>query len=221
MTAYVAPSPPWRSPWSRAYVVFLWVVTWTSVLLDQRTQCGELNVASPHGLAVLRLERLSPVPTMAHRSERVLSTLTSTNAPSSPSPCQESTTTRLKRGWMRRPTRWPDDMRKLPQRPETATQETRSTRKRAKLRPHGTATPSWHQNASSDRRFRRSSTAERRRLSDWNALPDRRGNSERRWGTTYRSRVGRTSEADAYSPSLGRGPEGGGVDDFRVVPRGN
>jgi hypothetical protein len=30
MNACVAPSPPWRSPWSRAYVVVLWVVTWTS-----------------------------------------------------------------------------------------------------------------------------------------------------------------------------------------------
>ena len=92
--------------------------------------------------------------------------------------------------------------------------------KRANAYPDGPATPSWHQKASSDRRFRRSSSADRRRLSDWNARPNRRGNSERRWGTTYRSRVGRTSEADAYSPSLGRGPEGGGVDDFRVVPRG-
>jgi len=32
MTAFSAPSPPWRSPWSRAYVVFLWVVTWTAGL---------------------------------------------------------------------------------------------------------------------------------------------------------------------------------------------
>src|SRR3954470_5946357 len=32
MTAFSAPSPPWRSPWSRAYVVVLWVVTWTAGL---------------------------------------------------------------------------------------------------------------------------------------------------------------------------------------------
>src|SRR5690349_17627242 len=51
--------------------------------------------------------------------------------------------------------------------------------------------------------------------------PRRRGNLARRWGTTYRGRVGCTSEADAYSPSLGRGPEGGGCGRFRVVPRGN
>ncbi len=168
---------------------------------------------------MLRHERLSLVPTLGHRSDRVLSTLTSTKAPSFPSPCQQSTTRRLKRGWMRRPTRWPDDMRTLPRR-ASATQETRSTLKRANAHLDGTATPSWHLKASSDRRFGRSSSAERRRLNDWNARPDRRGNSGRRWGTTYRSRVGRTSEADAYSPSLGRGPVGGGADDFRVVPRG-
>src|SRR6476661_10301858 len=59
MTAYVAPSPPWRSPWSRAYVVFLWVVTWTSGRASRSANtCGELNVASRHGLAaLLRRER--------------------------------------------------------------------------------------------------------------------------------------------------------------------
>jgi hypothetical protein len=117
---------------------------------------------------------------------------------------------RLKRGWMRRPTRWPDDMRKLPRRRATAPRELRSTLKRAIPHLDGTDSPSWHNEASIDRRRRRSSSADRRRPTDWRSFPDRRGNSGRRWGTTYRSRVGRTSEADAYSPSLGRGPEGGG-----------
>ena len=122
---------------------------------------------------------------------------------------------------MRRPTRWPDDMRKLPRRPETAPRKKRSTVKRANPHLDGANSPSGHHEASSDRRDRRSSSADRRHLTDCRAFPNRRGNFARRWGTTYRSRVGRTSEADAYSPSLGRGPEGGGVDDFRVVPRGN
>jgi hypothetical protein len=117
---------------------------------------------------------------------------------------------RLKRGWMRRPTRWPDDMRKLPRRRATAPRELRSTLKRAIPHLDGTDSPSWHNEASIDRRRRRSSSADRRRPTDWRSFPDRRGNSARRWGTTYRSRVGRTSEADAYSPSRGRGPEGGG-----------
>ena len=111
-------------------------------------------------------------------------------------------------------------MRKLPHRRETAPREQRSTRKRANPHLDGAYSPSRHHEASSDRRGRRSSGTDRRRLTDCRSLPNRRGNSARRWGTTYRSRVGRTSEADAYSPSLGRGPEGGGVDDFRVVPRG-
>ena len=78
--------------------------------------------------------------------------------------------------------------------------------------PHldGTHTPSWHHEASRDRRGRRSNSADRRRATDCSAFPTRRGNFARRWGTTYRSRAGRTSEADAYSPSLGEGPEGGG-----------
>jgi hypothetical protein len=111
-------------------------------------------------------------------------------------------------------------MRKLPRRRETAPREQRSTLERANPHRNGADSPSRHHEASSDRRFRRSSSADRRRLTDCRPSPNRRGNSARRWGTTYRSRAGRTSEADAYSPSLGGGPEGGGVDDFRVVPRG-
>jgi hypothetical protein len=111
-------------------------------------------------------------------------------------------------------------MRKLPRRRETAPREQRSTLERANPHRNGADSPSRHHEASSDRRFRRSSSADRRRLTDCRPFRNRRGNSARRWGTTYRSRAGRTSEADAYSPSLGGGPEGGGVDDFRVVPRG-
>jgi len=91
-------------------VVFLWVVTWPSGRASRsanRLRWAEL--ASRHGLAaLLRHEHRSPVPTVGDRSERILSMLTSTKAPSSSSPCRLSTTTRLKRGWMRRPTRWPD-----------------------------------------------------------------------------------------------------------------
>lgn len=181
------------------------------MLSDQRTHFRELNVASPHGLAAeLRQERLSLVPAAGCRSKRVLSALKSTKAPHSPSSCQESTTTRLKRGWMRRPTRWPDDMRTLPRRPETASQEQRLTWKWANPHQNGATTPSWREKASRDRRDRRSIGADRRRLTDSRTHTNQRRTSERRWGTTYGSRVGRTSEADAYSPSLGRGPEGGG-----------
>lgn len=101
-------------------------------------------------------------------------------------------------------------MRKLPRRRETAPREKRSTLKRANPHLDGTTTPSWHHEASSDRRDRRSSSADRKRLIDWRSFPNRRRTYLCRWGTTYRSRAGRTSEADAYSPSLGRGPEGGG-----------
>ena len=101
-------------------------------------------------------------------------------------------------------------MRKLPRRRVTAPREKRSTVKRANPHLDGANSPSGHHEASSDRRDRRSSSADRRRPTDWTPCPNRRGNSARRWGTTYRSRVGRTSEADAYSPSLGGGPEGGG-----------
>jgi len=128
---------------------------------------------------------------------------------------------RLKRGWMRRPTRGPDDMQTLPRRRVTAPQEQRSTLKRANEHPDGMRSPSWHHQASNDRRGRRSHSADRTRRIDQRPYRRRRGNFSRRWGMAYRGRVGRTSEADAYSPSLGRGPEGGGVDDFRVVPRGN
>jgi hypothetical protein len=100
-------------------------------------------------------------------------------------------------------------MRKLPRRRETAPREQRSTRKRANPHLDGANSPSRHHEASSDRRGRRSSSTDRRRLTDYGSFPNRRGNSARRWGTTYRSRVGRTSEADAYSPSLGRGRWGG------------
>src|SRR6478735_11947179 len=109
---------------------------------------------------------VSLAPTVGLRSERVLSTLTSTKAPSSPLPCCLSTTTRLKRGWMRRPTRWPDDMRKLPRRHETAPREKRSTLKRANPHLDGANSPSRHHEASSDRRDRRSSSADRRRRND-------------------------------------------------------
>ena len=105
-------------------------------------------------------------------------------------------------------------MRRLPRRRETAPREQRSTLKRANPHLDGANSPSRHHEASSDRRGRRSSSTDRRRLTDCRSFPNRRGNSARRWGTTYRSRVGRTSEADAYSPSLGGGPEGGGVDDY-------
>src|SRR5689334_11233856 len=164
MTAYVAPSPPWRSPWSRAYVVFLWVVTWTSGRASRsaNTHCGELNVASRQGLAaLLRHERRSLAPTVGHRSQRILSSLTPTKAPNSPSPCCSSTTTRSKRGWMRRPTRRPDDMRTLPFRRESAPREHRSTVKRANPHHDGTHSPSRHQQAPSDRRDRRSDSADR------------------------------------------------------------
>ena len=111
-------------------------------------------------------------------------------------------------------------MRTLPRRPETASQEQRLTWKWANPHQNGATTPSWRENTSRDRRDRRSIGSDRRRLTDYRTHTNRRRTSERRWGTTYGSQVGRTSEADAYSPSLGRGPEGGGVDDFRVVPRG-
>ena len=101
-------------------------------------------------------------------------------------------------------------MRRLPRRRETAPREQRSTLKRANPHLDGANSPSRHHEASSDRRDRRSSSADRRRPTGWSACPNRRGNFACRRGTTYRSRVGRTSEADAYSPSLGRGPEGGG-----------
>lgn len=105
-------------------------------------------------------------------------------------------------------------MRTLPPRRATAPREQRSTLKRANPHLDGAYSPSRHHEASSNRRGRRSRSADRSRPTDGKAQPNRRGNSARRWGTTYRSRVGRTSEADAYSPSLGRGPEGGGVDVF-------
>jgi len=121
---------------------------------------------------------------------------------------------RLKRGWMRRPTRGPDDMQTLPRRRVTAPQEQRSTLKRANEHPDGMHSPSWHHEASNDRRGRRSHSADRTRRIDQRPYRRRRGNFSRRWGMAYRGRVGRTSEADAYSPSLGRGPEGGGCGRF-------
>jgi len=96
-------------------------------------------------------------------------------------------------------------MRTPPYRRDTARREHRSTRKRANPHQDGTHSPSRHQEAPSDRRDRRSSSTDRRRLTDCGTTLDRQGNLARRRGTTYRGRVGCTGEADAYSPSLGGG----------------